>query len=98
MGSTNFEVGNYMHSIYSFLKSYLKEIGINPIKRKIALASKPNLSVEINGETWTTKVDSLLKSMSWTFKPGQPFVAKTVDGRKFKLVLQFMRVTITFLG
>lgn len=28
-------------------------------------------------------MESLIKTMQWTFKPGEKFFAKTVDGRKF---------------
>ncbi|KAI6223629.1 Fatty acid-binding protein, epidermal [Aphelenchoides fujianensis] len=48
--------------------AYMKEIGIGSVKRKIATATKPI---------------AMLKKEQWTFTPGQRFIAKTVDGRKF---------------
>ncbi|KAI6182136.1 Lipocalin/cytosolic fatty-acid binding protein family protein [Aphelenchoides bicaudatus] len=80
-------VGQWKFESAVNFEEYLKVIGINPVKRKLALLSRPNLCVEINGDLWTSKVESLLKSMEWTFKPGEQFEAKTVDGRKFKVTV-----------
>lgn len=43
-------VGKWKFESSTNFEEYLKEIGVNSVKRKLAMLSKPNLCVEIDGD------------------------------------------------
>ncbi|CAD5208470.1 unnamed protein product [Bursaphelenchus xylophilus] len=67
---------------------YLKEIGISYLLRKAGSATKPNLEMSYDGETFHVKVTSTFKNGEWHFKLGEKTKQKTIDGRDFYVVAE----------
>lgn len=65
----------------------MKELGVGMIQRKAAAALKPTLYISNNGDQWTLKLVSTLKSTEITATIGQDFNEETLDGRKSKSLL-----------
>ncbi|KAI6179653.1 FABP domain-containing protein [Aphelenchoides besseyi] len=78
-------IGRWKFESETQFDEYLKEIGINAIKRKIALTSHPVVSIAIDNQTntWYTSMEAFMRKEQWKFTPGEEFRAKTVDGRIF---------------
>ncbi|CAG0921706.1 unnamed protein product [Notodromas monacha] len=80
-------VGNWKLDGYdNHFDSYLSELGVGFLSRKIALSVKPLVKLSRNAAdgTWTMKIETSLRSSSVNFKIGESFTYETMDGRKVK--------------
>ncbi|UJR30119.1 hypothetical protein I4U23_017660 [Adineta vaga] len=68
---------------------YLKEIGIGFGLRQSAKLIKPKLIISQNGDQWTLKSESTLKSASYDFTPGIEFDENRLDGEIVKSTIEF---------
>jgi len=66
---------------------YMKELGVGLILRKTAGTIKPTVIISNDGDKWTLKMQSTLKSSEVTATLGVEFDEKTLDGRESKSVL-----------
>ncbi|CAM5109022.1 unnamed protein product [Natator depressus] len=62
--------------------SYMKELGVGFITRKLGSLDKPSMIISINGDIITIKTESTFKNTKSSFKLGEEFEETTVDDRK----------------
>ncbi|OQV22369.1 putative Cellular retinoic acid-binding protein 1 [Hypsibius exemplaris] len=74
--------GTYKLTSSEHFDDYLKAVGVNFILRKLATTVE-SATVEItkNGEEYTIKTTTAVKSAEIKFKLGEPFTEHTMDGR-----------------
>jgi len=60
---------------------YMKAVEVNFVTRKMASVLKPNVIISVEGDAWTLKTESTLKTSETTFKLGQEYEETTADGR-----------------
>jgi len=63
---------------------YMSALGVGFITRKAAANIKPTVTIENNGDKWTIKMKSTLKSSEISFTDGVEFDETTLDGRQAK--------------
>ncbi|XP_053415413.1 fatty acid-binding protein 9-like [Nycticebus coucang] len=68
-------------------EEYLKELGVDPAARKLAVSVKPIVKMSVNGETVNIKIESSLKNSEISFKLGEEFDETTADNRKVKSIV-----------
>ncbi len=64
---------------------YMKELGVGWTMRLAAKGLKPRLTISENGDKWTVRSESTIKTMSYDFTPGVEFNETTADGREVKV-------------
>jgi hypothetical protein len=70
---------------------YMKAVGVGAVWAKIGSTAKPKLIITVDGDKWTVKSETLVKTSSMEFKLGEEFDETTADDRK-------MKTTITLEG
>jgi len=70
---------------------YMKAVGVGAVWAKIGSTAKPKLIITVDGDKWTVKSETLVKTSSMEFKLGEEFDETTADDRK-------MKTTITLQG
>ena len=73
--------GKYKRTSVDNYDELLKELGVNALFRKAATVSTPTMEVTKEGETWTIKTSTTLKTMTLKFKVGETFDETSPDGR-----------------
>ncbi|CAF1604783.1 unnamed protein product [Adineta ricciae] len=68
---------------------YMKEIGVGFALRQSAKLVKPKLVISQNGDRWTLKSESTLKSASYEFTPDVEFDETRLDGEIVKSTIRF---------
>lgn len=63
----------------------MKEIGVGFATRMMAKGLKPRIVISQNGDKWTIRSESTLKTVNVEFTPGQEFDETTPDGREVKV-------------
>jgi fatty acid-binding protein 3 len=63
----------------------MKELGVGWTMRLAAKGLKPRLTISENGDKWTVRSESTIKTMSYDFTPGVEFNETTADGREVKV-------------
>jgi hypothetical protein len=63
---------------------YMKAVGVGAVWAKIGSTAKPKLIISVDGDKWTLKSETLVKSTSVEFKLGEEFDETTADDRKMK--------------
>lgn len=66
----------------------MKALGVGFVTRKAAANIKPTVTILNNGNEWTLKMVSTLKSSETTFVDGVEFDESTLDGRKSKTTIR----------
>ncbi|OQR70003.1 fatty acid-binding protein [Tropilaelaps mercedesae] len=62
----------------------LKELNVNIMLRKLATSAKPNVEISKNGDEWTLRTVSTMKTTEIKFKIGEEFEEVKADGTKGK--------------
>jgi hypothetical protein len=70
---------------------YMKAVGVNVIWAKIGSVAKPTMYVTVDGDTWTIKSETTMKTSTFSFKLGVETDETTADDRK-------MKTTVTLEG
>lgn len=78
--------GTYNHERNENLDEYFKAIGVPYIGRKMMAMSNPRLEVENNGEKWTIRNISAMRTSSLTFSLGVEYEESMPSGDKLKNV------------
>ena len=83
---------SYLNKKYKLVSNdkfdeFLTEIGVNTMKRTIAVNSHPVVQLSRNGDIWTLSTKSVLKSIDLKFKLGEEFQEERADGVKVKSVI-----------
>ena len=63
----------------------MKELGVGMVMRMAAKGLKPRLIISQNGEKWSVRSESSVKTVSYDFTPGVTFDETTPDGREVKV-------------
>uniref|UniRef100_V5HUZ2 Fatty acid-binding protein n=1 Tax=Ixodes ricinus TaxID=34613 RepID=V5HUZ2_IXORI len=63
---------------------FLKELGVGLTWRKLAQTSKPSVELKCDGDKWSIKTSTLLKTSDVSFTLGQEFEEGRIDGVKVK--------------
>lgn len=63
----------------------MKELGVGMVMRMAAKGLKPRLIISENGDKWTVRSESSVKTTSYDFTPGVTFDETTPDGREVKV-------------
>ncbi|XP_054158608.1 fatty acid-binding protein-like [Oppia nitens] len=67
--------------------NFLKELGINFMMRKMAGTASPTVEISRDGDSFTFKTITSIKTSSVTFTLGQEFEEERLDGKKVKSVM-----------
>merc|ERR1712018_107479 len=73
--------GTYDRTEVEGYDEFLTGLGVNFLMRKAATASTPVLTVSKEGDVYTFKTSTLIKSMELKFEVGKEFDETTPDGR-----------------
>lgn len=65
--------------------TYLKEIGVGVIQRKLIESAKPQIIIEKNGDKWKMSFVIVGKTVVTEFELDKEFEEKTGDGRQMKV-------------
>ncbi|RWS28297.1 fatty acid-biding protein-like protein [Leptotrombidium deliense] len=63
---------------------FLSELGVNMVKRKVACAATPVITIAKDGDEYTMKTASTFKTSEIKFKLGEEFDEERQDGAKVK--------------
>ncbi|KAI1288076.1 Fatty acid-binding protein [Halotydeus destructor] len=66
-------IGTYKLTSQENFKEFMTELGIGMVKRNLALTVFPTMEISQDGDEWTVKTESSIKSVSFTFKFGEEF-------------------------
>jgi len=66
---------------------FLKEMGVSMTWRKLASSSKPTVTITNDGDNWTLKTSTLLKTSEIKFEIGKEFTEHRIDGLDVKTVV-----------
>jgi len=66
---------------------FLKELGVGITWRKLASTSKPTVIITNDGDNWSLKTSTLLKSSEIKFELGKEFTEHRIDGLDVKTVV-----------
>lgn len=83
MAAANF-VGKWKLESSENFDNYMKAVGVGAVMAKIGSTTKPTVIISSNGETYTMRTETTLKSAEISFQIGQEFDETTTDGRKCK--------------
>lgn len=78
-------VGKYQLESSENFDEFLKELGVNFILRNLAKTSKPTIEITLDGDTYTIKTITTLKTSVITFKIGEEFEESRMDGKTVKV-------------
>nr|AAX34046.1 Sui m 13 allergen [Suidasia medanensis] len=67
--------------------AFLKELGVSFVTRNLAKSATPTLEVIVDGDNYTIKTISTIKSSEIKFQLGQEFEEDRMDGKKVKTVV-----------
>jgi len=60
--------------------AFLKELGLNAAVRALASKVKPKAIINIEGDAWTIKIETMIRTETVKFKMGEKFEHKTPFG------------------
>ena len=66
-------VGNYQHERNDNLDEYFKAVGVPYIPRKMMSMSHPQLQISNDGDKWTIRTISMLRTIELTFTLGEEY-------------------------
>lgn len=72
--------GRFQHERSENFDEFLKAIGVPLIPRKMVAASNPVVEVRRNGDTWTIRMNTLVRTVEYVFEPGQTVETETMGG------------------
>jgi endonuclease YncB( thermonuclease family) len=70
---------------------YMRAVGVGAVWAKIGSTAKPKVTITVDGDKWTLKSETMVKSSCIEFKLGEEFEETTADDRK-------MKTTVTLEG
>jgi fatty acid-binding protein 3 len=80
-------VGKYERVSAEKYDDFLKTLDVNFLLRKAATVSSPVMEVAKEGDLWSIKTSTSLKSMELKFELGKEFEETTADGREVTAVV-----------
>jgi len=81
-------IGKWTLSESENFDEFLKALDIGMTWRKIASSSKPTVTISKEGEEWSLKTSTMLKSSEIKFKIGEEFTEHRIDGKDVKCKCQ----------
>ena len=80
--STDLVPGKWQLTESDNFEAFMAALGIGYLTRKLGNQSKPLVTISQEGEEWTFKQESLVKTSEVKFNMGKQFEEVTADGRK----------------
>ena len=80
--STDLVPGKYQLTESENFENFMAALGIGYLTRKLGNQSKPLVTISQEGDEWTFKQESLVKTSEAKFSMGKQFEEMTADGRK----------------
>ena len=90
MMATDLVPGKYQLTDSENFDKFMGALGVGYLVRKLGNQSKPLVTLSQDGEDWTMKSESLVKTTETKFQMDKQFEEVTADGRK---VMTTMKVT-----
>ncbi|XP_037078489.1 fatty acid-binding protein-like [Pollicipes pollicipes] len=81
-------VGTYQHEKSENLDAFFSAIGVPWIPRKMMTNSNPTVQVSQDGETYTIRTVSAMKTVEITFKVDEAFESSLMSGEKTQNVIR----------
>ena len=78
-------VGKYTYESGENFDEFLKALGVGFILRNLAKTSKPTIEITLDGDEYTIKTITTLKTTEIKFKLGEEFEENRMDGVKVKV-------------
>ena len=88
--ATDLVAGKYQLTESQNFDTFMGALGVGYLVRKLGNQSKPLVTLSQDGNIWTMKSESLVKTTECNFEMGKQFEELTADGRK---VMTTMKVT-----
>merc|ERR1711931_460566 len=82
-------IGKYERTAAEKYEEFLKALDVNFMLRKAATISTPVMEITNEGDIWTIKTSTTLKTMELKFKLGEKFDETTADGREVSSVVTY---------
>ncbi|KAH9392502.1 Fabp5p [Tyrophagus putrescentiae] len=80
-------VGKYLYESGENFDAFLKALDVGFILRNLAKTSKPTIEITLDGDTYTIKTITTLKTTEIKFKLGEEFEETRMDGKTVKTVI-----------
>jgi len=80
-------LGTYTRKSAEGYEDFLKALDVNLLLRKAATVSTPTMEVKKEGDVWSIKTSTTLKSMELKFEVGKEFEESTPDGREVTAIV-----------
>ncbi|CAL4121905.1 unnamed protein product [Meganyctiphanes norvegica] len=77
-------LGKYKLTSSEKFEEILEAVGVNIVSRKLAVAQTPVVEITLDGDTYTIKQTTTVKTTEIKFKLGEEFDETTADGRLVK--------------
>ncbi len=78
-------VGKYLYESGENFDAFLKALDVGFILRNLAKTSKPTIEITLDGDTYTIKTITTLKTTEIKFKLGEEFEETRMDGKTVKV-------------
>ncbi|XP_042212791.1 cellular retinoic acid-binding protein 1-like isoform X2 [Homarus americanus] len=72
--------GKYQHERSDNFDEFLKAIGVPMIPRKMVTSSNPVVEVVREGDRWTIRMNTLIRTIEYNFTPGEVISSETMGG------------------
>ncbi|XP_076548559.1 fatty acid-binding protein isoform X3 [Osmia lignaria lignaria] len=79
-------VGTYQHERNENLDEYFKAVGVPYIPRKMMIMSSPRLEISNDGDKWTIRTISMIRTVEITFTLGEEYEEHMPNGVTLKNV------------
>lgn len=80
-------VGKYNYESGENFDEFLKALGVGWILRNLAKTTKPTIEVSLDGDVYTVKTITTMKTTEIKFKLGEEFEETRMDGKTVKVCL-----------
>lgn len=100
-GNTEVKAISLFNGIWKTVESvdyedFLKAVDVGITWRVLSSGSKPSIEIAINGNQWTLKTHTLLKTHELKFTLGEEFIETRLDGVRVSISNAFL--SINFLA
>ncbi|XP_004386054.2 fatty acid-binding protein 9 [Trichechus manatus latirostris] len=68
-------------------EDYMKELGVRFAARNMARSVKPTVSISVNGDVVSIRMENSFKNTAISFKLGEEFEETTADNRQVKSII-----------
>jgi len=81
-------IGKFKLTSSDNFDEFLKELGVNFVMRNLAKTSSPTVEITKDGDTYSLKTTTAIKTSEIKFELGKEFEEDRMDGKKVKTVIE----------